>query len=193
MCTSRVLLHIQLETGTLTVYVDSEYITVASDTTHALNTSIRLIGLDWNHVALVFQDQQGETNVTAYHNGALEGSVIINLTPGPLSAIYLAGSPDDIGSGGGLIGEQSYDGLIQDAGLYSRSLTNGEISSLAGGAVSLSGASLLPQCLCPTDQVANNDMQTCGGEGGVNRYAYTHCMAQQVVINSPISIACECR
>ena len=164
---SRVLLYIQLESGsTLTVRMDLEYLLLASDITPLMNTNVRLVGMVWHHVALVLG--VGGTSITVYHNGALVGSLTINLTPGPLSAIYLAGSPDEPGSGSVLIDHQYYNGLVQDVGLYSRSLTNNEISLLAQGVISLSGASFLPQCLCPTNQVVTNDSQNCGES--VTRY-----------------------
>ena len=152
--------------------MESDYLMVASDTTTAaVNTNIKLDSLVWNYVALIFQNQSGGPNVVAYHNQTRESFQTIDLTPGPFSAIYLAGGPDEAGSGGGLLDQQSYVGLIQDVGLYSRSLTSSEISSLVGGAISLSGASFLPQCLCPTGLSASDDMQTCGGESVVDRYA----------------------
>ena len=164
-------MYIQLESGFLRVDVDSDYLVVASDTTTAaVNTNIKLDSLVWNFVALIFQNQSGGPNVVAYHNRTRESFQTINLTPEPFSAIYLAGGPDEAGSGGGLLDQQSYVGLIQDVGLYSRSLTNTEISLLAEGAISSSGASFLPQCLCPAGQFASDDMQTCGGES-VDRYA----------------------
>ena len=152
--------------------MDSDYLIVAYNTT-VVNTSIKLESPVWNYIALVFQNQSGGASVDAYHGRTLVSSsdLTINLTPGPLSAIYLAGGPDEAGSGGELLDQQFYVGLIQDVGLYSRPLTSDEISSLAMGAISLFGASFLPQCLCPAGQMASNDMQTCEGESGAERYA----------------------
>lgn len=67
----------------------------------------------------------------------------------------------------------NFNGTVQDLGVYSRALTQTEVSMLAMGLGSLSGAEFLPQCICMPDyQASITDTSLCDSN---NMTRYVSC------------------
>ena len=117
--------------------------------THSYNTS-ELVENLWYHMSLIIR----ESNFTLFFNGTLilEDDLDAFLLSASETYIYLAGAfAESSGDNSDLL-DTTYEGLMQDMGIFSRSLTMYEISMLAIGTNSLSGATFLPQCICAEDE-----------------------------------------
>ena len=119
----------------------------------------------WHHLALVVtsSNMMMMDAVTFYLNGT--ASPILRL-------VSIISDNTKLNVGGNKIDtlayfEKDYEGLMQDVGLFPRMLSPSEITYLAEGALSQSGASFLPQCLCATNTTADlnsfNQQQCAGG------------------------------
>ena len=166
------------ETNSLELYIESNWLFINDGGGVGVNTTLSLPDPPtWNFVAITIQDCSDilTSNVTVYLNGTAKmssSSLFMFMIDNDTPVIYLAGT--SIISSGSFSGmgesDNVFNGVMQDAGIYSRILTQYELVMLAGGLTSLSDAAFLPQCLCFEDESADiADEQLCD-DGSVRYY-----------------------
>lgn len=154
----------------LIIYLQSNWLFITNSTIddESFNTTQKLDYSSWNYVVVLITN--GDVMISV--NGSQLLNTISNFdSPGSVETVTLGGSFDDITN-------HSFNGLMQDIGVFSRLLTSTELSFLANGGKSLSRADFLPQCICPPDSFTDTtDSLFC--DNGVTRL---------VVINRLLSV-----
>ena len=108
---------------------------------------------NWHHLAVVVtsSNMMMMDAITIYLNGTASPTLRLVSIISDNTKLNVGGNKIDASA----FFEKDYEGLMQDVGLFPRILSPSEITYLAEGALSQSGASFLPQCLCATNTTAN--------------------------------------
>lgn len=151
----------------LIVYLESGWLMLDYGTSNPLNTTAFVEYL-WYHVSIVIEHHvYDKYNFKLFFNGTMvlnDTSDDFVLSPS-YTNIYLAGTVTESSGDYSDLLDTAYGGLMQDIGIFSRSLTVYEISMLAVGTNSLSGATFLPRCICAPDEgVENKNEEFCENE-----------------------------
>ena len=103
----------------------------------------------WHHLAVVVtsSNMMMMDAVTFYLNGTSAFTLKLVSIISDNTKLTVGGNNIDASA----YFEKAYEGLMQDVGLFPRILSSSEVTNLAEGSVSQSGAMFLPQCLCATD------------------------------------------
>ena len=126
------------------------------------NLRVTLSPPSWNHLAIVFTNTSNfmMDKVTLYLNASQSQAMNLMSVISEHTSIYIGGSKIDASA----FFEDEYEGLMQDVGLVDRALSRSSVDTLFRGGVSLSGASFIPQCLCPLNEfvvLESTNQQEC--------------------------------
>ena len=151
-----------MSTCTISLNNGSICIRANEDVETCTNLKVTLQPPSWNHLAIVFSNTSNfmMDNVTVYLNASQSHTMKLMSVISEHTSIYVGGSKIDASA----FFEDDYQGLMQDVGLINRALSRAGVDTLFRGAVSLSGASFLPQCLCPIDEfvvLQSTNQQEC--------------------------------
>lgn len=145
---SSVLIQIESSDIHLTLYLSSGWLLITNRTSEELpedslsyNTTHALRVSQWSYVAVTAGGGDGDELFLSVNNGGLSSTgLFVETREVEEMEEYL-----NVSLAGGLSGGNKFLGLMADVGVFSRLVSDSEISKLAGG---FDFPSFLPQCLC---------------------------------------------